>query len=405
MAYRFKVIPKNVLGKPEPFNLHVPEQDLSEFRELLQLSKIGPVTWWNQHTDGQFGISREWLSQAKETWLTSFDWRKHEKHINSFPNFKITVKDVEAGQIELHFTALFSENKDAIPIVFLHGFPASFTEFLPMMQLLADKYTPETLPYHIIAPSLPGYGLSGSSSQNVEMTFEQAARIMNQLMIDLGFDKGYVAQGGDLGSLLARIMSVRYDACKAFHLNMLVLNAGDAVPPFDNLTTEEMQIMERTEVWRKTGLAFALEHGTRPSTVGLTISSNPLALLAWIGEKLLEWVDQRGPLSIDTMLSMVSFYWFTDTFPRSLYHAEMVKGLSEGKPHPTSKEKPLGYSMFVHDLAVLPQAWAKQIYPNLAFFKAHSMGGHFASLEQPEAFLEDIEEFVESIAGLFTTEQ
>lgn len=217
MANRFSIIPKNVLGKPEPLNLHVPEEDLSEFRELLRLSKIGPATWWNQHTDGQFGISREWLSQAKETWLNSFDWRKHEEHINSFPNFKMTVEDAEAGQIELHFTALFSENQDAIPAIFLHGFPASFTEFLPMMQLLADKYTPETLPYHIIAPSLPDYGLSGGSSQNVEMTLEQAARIMNQLMIDLGFSKGYVAQGGDLGSLLAQIMSVRFDACKAFH--------------------------------------------------------------------------------------------------------------------------------------------------------------------------------------------
>ncbi|KZL64874.1 epoxide hydrolase [Colletotrichum tofieldiae] len=405
MANHFNVIPENSPGKPESFTLHVPEKELSEFQELLRLSKIGPATWWNQHTDGQFGISREWLSQAKETWLTSFDWRKHEEHINSLPNFKMTVKDVEAGQIELHFAALFSKNKNAIPVVFLHGFPASFTEFLPMMQLLADKYTPETLPYHIIAPSLPGYGLSGSPCQDVEMTLELAARIMNQLMIDLGFGKGYVAQGGDLGSLLARIMSVRYDACKAFHLNMLVLNAGETVPPFDDLTTEELQIMERTEVWRKTGLAFALEHGTRPSTVGLAISSNPLALLAWIGEKLVEWVDQRRPLSIDTVLSMVSFYWFTDTFPRGLYHAEMVKGLSEGKPHPTSKEKPLGYSMFAHDLAVLPQAWAKQIYPNLAFFKTHSMARHFASLEQPEAFLEDIEEFVESVTRLFSTEQ
>ncbi|GKT65323.1 epoxide hydrolase [Colletotrichum tofieldiae] len=217
MANHFNVIPENSPGKPESFTLHVPEKELSEFQELLRLSKIGPATWWNQHTDGQFGISREWLSQAKETWLTSFDWRKHEEHINSLPNFKMTVKDVEAGQIELHFAALFSKNKNAIPVVFLHGFPASFTEFLPMMQLLADKYTPETLPYHIIAPSLPGYGLSGSPCQDVEMTLELAARIMNQLMIDLGFGKGYVAQGGDLGSLLARIMSVRYDACKAFH--------------------------------------------------------------------------------------------------------------------------------------------------------------------------------------------
>jgi microsomal epoxide hydrolase len=213
----FNIIPKNIPGKPEPFALHVPEKDLSEFRELLKLSNVGPATWWNQHNDLRFGVSREWLNQAKETWLSTFDWRKHEERINRFPNFKISIKDVEAGQIEVHFTSLFSTKKDAIPVIFLHGYPGSFVEFLPMMQLLADKYTPDTLPYHIIVPSLPDYGLSGGPSQNVEMTLDRAARIMNQLMIDLGFGEGYIAQGGDLGSMLVRIMSVQYKECKAFH--------------------------------------------------------------------------------------------------------------------------------------------------------------------------------------------
>ncbi len=217
MANHFGSLPRNIPGKPEPFTLRVSEEDLSEFRDLLKISKIGPATWWNQYDDGRFGVSREWLIRAKETWLTTFDWRKHEEYINKFPNFKITIEDLSAGQVEVHFTALFSKKKDAIPIIFMHGFPASFVEFLPMMQLLADKYTPETLPYHIIAPSLPDYGLSGGASQNVEMTVDQAARIMNQLMIDLGFGEGYVAQGGDLGSMLARVMSVQYKECKAFH--------------------------------------------------------------------------------------------------------------------------------------------------------------------------------------------
>lgn len=217
MANVFNILPSNTPGKPEPFTFHVCEEELAEFRDLLKLSKIGPATWWNQQKTPEFGVSLEWLSKAKETWLTSFDWRKHEEYINKFSNFKIAIKDHDDGQVNIHFVAMFSSRKDAIPIIFLHGFPASFVEFLPMMEVLTEKYTPETLPYQVIVPSLPDFGLSSGSSQNIEMTLDRAAFIMNQLMLDLGFAGGYVAQGGDLGSMLARLMSVRYNECKALH--------------------------------------------------------------------------------------------------------------------------------------------------------------------------------------------
>ncbi|KAI0856214.1 Alpha/Beta hydrolase protein [Xylaria cubensis] len=428
MASKFGVIPDNTPASPEPFTLHVAEEELVAFRDLLRLSKIGPSTWWNQQNDPQYGVSRQWLIGAKETWLNKFDWRKHENYINSFPNFKLPISDPEAGRVDVHFAALFSARKDAIPLLFLvsiyttshvtnssvvhplearvltcsqHGFPASFTEFLPMLELLVDKYTPETLPYHVIVPSLPDYGLSRSASQQAEMTLTQAARIMNQLMLDLGYGQGYVVQGGDLGSMLSRIMSVEYESCKAFHVNMLVADPALKAPSLDLLSSEESQIVQRTETWRQTGLAYALEHGTRPATVGLAISASPLSMLAWIGEKLLEWTDPRHQFSLDTILGMVTFYWFTETFPRSLYHATLVKNIFAGKPHPTSMEKPLGYSLFAYDLCVLPKPWAEQIYPNLTLFKAHSEGGHFASIEQPRALLDDVEEFVEKVSHLF----
>ncbi|KAL2851048.1 Alpha/Beta hydrolase protein [Aspergillus pseudoustus] len=401
MVKTFGTIPENIPGNPTPFTLHIPDEALNELRQLIKLSPIGPKTWWNQDMTGQFGVSRPWLTEAKETWLSDFNWRKHEEFINSFPNFKIPIADHEAGSVDIHFAALFSKKKNAMPIIFLHGYPGSFLEFLPMMQLLTEKYTPETLPYHVIVPSLPDYGLSGGASENVEMTLDQAARIMNQLMVDLGFGSGYIAQGGDLGSMLTRIISVQYDACKAFHVNMLVLNPDQAPGSMADLTLDEREHLERTNKWRETGFAYALEHGTRPSTIGLVISSSPLALLAWIGEKHLEWSDPRGPISLDTILSMVTFYWFTSTFPRALYHAELVKNVLAGKSHPISLEKPMGYSLFPYDLVLVPHAWAKETYPNLVLFKTHSAGGHFGGLEQPRAFLEDVEEFVEKVRGTF----
>ncbi|GIJ86533.1 hypothetical protein Asppvi_005422 [Aspergillus pseudoviridinutans] len=404
MASNFDVPPGNVLTHLEPFTLHVSEEELEHFKKLLEMSNIGPTTWWNQQDDSRFGVSREWLLKAKDIWLSTFDWRKHEVYINNFPNFKVTIKETDSCQIDVHFAALFSKRKDAIPIVFLHGFPSSFMDFLPMMDLLRNKYTPESLPYHIIAPSLPDYGLSGSLSQNLEMTLERAASIMNGLMIALGFEKGYVAQGGDLGSMIARLMSVNHKECKAFHVNMLTLEPGSAPPSTDCLAPEDLRILERTLKWQQDGLAYALEHGTRPATVGLAISSSPLSLLAWLGEKLLEWTDPREQLPLDTILGLISFYWFTQTFPRSLYHANLVKNYSVGIPHPISTEKPLGYSMFAYDLAVLPKPWVQEIYPNLAFFNAHSKGGHFASLERPSEFLEDIERFLQAVNRLFEVE-
>lgn len=228
----FNSLPANMPGKPEPFTLHVPDKELSEFHELLKLSRIAPATWWNQHNDGRFGVSREWLARAKETWLTAFSWRQHESRINRFPNFKMAISDPEAGHVDIHFLALFSSKKDAMPFVFLHGFPGSFLEMLPVMELLCERYkhTPETtLPYHIIVPSLPGYGLSGGPSENVEMTLDLAARIMHQLMMDLGFGDGYVAQGGDLGSMLARIMSAKYSECKALHRKFFFNSVKDGI--------------------------------------------------------------------------------------------------------------------------------------------------------------------------------
>jgi microsomal epoxide hydrolase len=139
----------------KPFTLHVSDQDVSECRQLLQLSKLGPTTYENTQTEKNFGVTKEWLSNAKDYWLNTYDWRAQEKHINSFENFKMKI-----DEIDLHFVALFSEKKDAIPIVFMHGWPGSFIEFLPMMDIIRKQYEKKDLPYHIIVPSLPGYTLS-----------------------------------------------------------------------------------------------------------------------------------------------------------------------------------------------------------------------------------------------------
>ncbi|KAL2670295.1 hypothetical protein Neosp_014762 [[Neocosmospora] mangrovei] len=376
VASAFSYPPGTAAAALDKFTLRVPDHHIREFQTILAVSKVGSKTWYNDRDDSTFGTTRRWLSGAKQAWL-KLDWRKQEKRINSVPNFKLTVNDSEVGPTTLHFAALFSTKEDAIPLLFLHGWPGSFLEFLPMLDLLRKRYTPETLPYHIIVPSLPHYGLSSGPS-HVELTLDAAARLLHQLMAGLGFGDGFAVQG----------------------VNMLAPSSPDELLSPDDLTQEEADHVQRMLNFTSTGSAYILEHGQRPSTIGLALSSSPLALLSWIGEKLIEWPDQRYPLPLETILTLVGFYWYTDTFPRSLYpYRALAASASSGGYFsvPTSKEKPFGYSVFPAENILVPEAWAKQIYPNLAFYKRHDkarIGGHFAALEQPEALLQDVEEFL-----------
>lgn len=177
----------------KPWTLNIPDQDLSEWRQLLQLSKIGPTTYENTQKENNFGVTKEWLSNAKDYWLNTYDWRAEEKYINSFDNFRMQV-----DEIDLHFVALFSEKKDAIPIVFMHGWPGSFIEFLPMVDIIRKQYEKKNLPYHIIVPSLPGYTLSAGLPTDKNWTMEESAKIIHKSLRNLGFEQ-YLAQGGDVG--------------------------------------------------------------------------------------------------------------------------------------------------------------------------------------------------------------
>lgn len=214
----FGTIPQGAPGKPEPFNLRVPDEDLSHFKALLQLSKIAPPTYENlKGGKHALGLTRDWLASAKTAWLHDFDWRDHEAHINSFPNFKIPIADEQCGTLDIHFAGLFSTRQDATPLVLLHGWSGSFAEFLPVLDLLRDKYAPATLPYHVVVPSLPGYTLSSGPPVDRDFGIEDAARYMNTLMVQLGFGQGYVAQGGDVGYFVGSVMSSTFEECKALH--------------------------------------------------------------------------------------------------------------------------------------------------------------------------------------------
>jgi len=217
----FGHLPSGIPGCPVPFSLHVPKHEVRGLTSLVQHARIAVPSYYKTQADptiGTFGVSRDWLANAQQTWTTDFSWREHEEYHNKFPNFKINVTVPSDGQVfELHFAALFSKNASAIPITFLHGWPGSWLEFGGVLDLLAEKHTPETLPYHVVVPSIPDYGLSTRAEEDTkELTMEGASEALNSLMVALGFD-AYVAQGGDVGSFLSQTMCGLFDECKAFH--------------------------------------------------------------------------------------------------------------------------------------------------------------------------------------------
>ncbi|KAF2636609.1 alpha/beta-hydrolase [Massarina eburnea CBS 473.64] len=376
-------LPPSASLKPEKFALNVPQQDVDNFHQLLKLSPLAPETYENTQSDPNiFGVSYEDMKTAKTHWETKYDWREREEHINSFPQWKVKIKDDDGYVFDIHFAALFSEKENAIPITFLHGWPGSFLEFLGILSILKKKYTPQSLPYHVIVPSLPGYTLSSGPPLDKDFTTEDISRIVDKLMTGLGFN-GYIGQGGDVGSYACRSLAL-YPACKAVHLNFSMMVEPEKHD--GQISPSEMRGLSRAKDFAERASAYALEHGTRPATIGFALQSSPVALLAWIYEKFITWTDTTPPL--DDILDSITLYWFTKSFPRCIY---IYRHLPEYK-----FKKPFGYSYFPMEIAPMPLSWVKES-GNLVWYREHHSGGHFAAFEEPDVLLDDMESFVEQV--------
>ena len=318
-----------------------------------------------------------------------------EQKINAFPNFVHSIEHL-GTVFDIHFVALFSQRPNAIPVLMLHGWPGSFLEFLPILTKLKQTYSPKTLPYHIVVPSLPGYAFSSAPPLDRDFRLEDAACILNKLMIQLGFGTGYAVQGGDVGSKIARVLGGVHEEAKAIHLNFSIMPDPGTVSE-EKYNDLEKEGLKRAAWFKNLGSAYALEHATKPSTIGLALSTSPLALLAWIGEKFLDWTDHDP--SLEDILESVTLYWLTNCFATSLwpYRQLFTPGSMGAHENPAWYiEKPLGMSWFPKEIAPVPRSWTATT-GNLVFFRQHQQGGHFAALERPDVLLKDLEDFLAQV--------
>ncbi|ODO11218.1 hypothetical protein I350_01822 [Cryptococcus amylolentus CBS 6273] len=382
----------------EPFTFHVPDTELRELQDAIKASRIAKQSYENVSADeNDFGVTRKWLIDTKDEWM-KFDWRKQEERINAFPAYKAKIKNKDGLNYSIHFTGLISEKKDAIPVILSHGWPGCFFEFIPLLELVSKRYAPSELPYHLVVPSLPGWLFSSPPPTDREFSVIDVGYLFHSLMVGLGFGGGYVAQGGDIGALVTNELGATYDACKRtgapklFQYPILLLLPSSPSPPPDVMI----------EIFQK--YAYALEQASRPSTVGLVVGSNPISLLAWIGEKYLAWTDQSP--STETILTIISLYWFTDCFTTSLYTYRYGLGVRRNDPATkTSTEYqscPTGFSNFPKEISPISIEAAKK-RSNIIWSREHDSGGHFAALEKPAELWQDVEDYLGANWDKYTT--
>ncbi|KAA8905673.1 Alpha/Beta hydrolase protein [Sphaerosporella brunnea] len=363
------------------FTVSFTDDEVHNMTALVKLSKLARPTYEGQSRN--FGLTSEWMKLAKATWENDYDWRTTEARINSLPQYLATI-----GDQTIHFVGIFSEDPDAVPLLLLHGWPGSFFEFYPLIDELKKSTQPS---FHIVAPSFPGYMFSSPPPLQKDFRQIDAAHIIDELMIGLGLGP-YIAVGGNMGAQAARALTAR-ERCRGCHLSMFLPHATPCGPE-DELPEHEIAGLARGREWLANSRAYLMLHGTRPSTIAHLVSSSPIALLAWIGEKFMDWTDEDPP--VEFVLEMASLWWLTECYPTTVYPYREFMNMTDEWKELWRIKKPFGFSWFPKEVVPQPRSWIAG-EGDLIFFNTHKTGGHFPAFEKPVEFSRDIVGFVEAL--------
>lgn len=360
------------------------DEQINDLRLRLSMRRMPEketVDDWSQ------GIPLHYLEELASYWETRYDMRRLENRINAFPQFSSRLND-----IDIHFIHIRSKETQARPLILHHGWPGSIVEFLEVILKLVDPVAhggSEKDAFHVICPSLPGYGFSGKPSK-AGCGVEKIAKISAQLMQKLGYTE-YFAQGGDWGSAITSELSKIDEHCKAIHLNMLT--PASAPPISDRPTQSELDAIASMKFYARWDSGYSQQQRTRPQTIGYSLVDSPVGLLAWIVEKFHAWTDCDGhpenALSRDLMLDNVMVYWMNATGASSarLYWE------SFGTLNTENFSKPTGVTVFPKEIVRVPRHWAEKHYTNIQYWNEVEKGGHFAAFEQPTIFVKELRAF------------
>jgi epoxide hydrolase len=369
------------------FRLEVPESDLDDLRERLARTR-----WPDAATAGGWtqGVPLDYARELCDYWARHYDWRRCEAELNALPQFRTGLDGGGDDTVEVHLIHARSRHPDAIPLLLTHGWPGSIVEFLGIVEALTDPPDPGDA-FHVVIPSLPGYGFSGKPTV-AGWGVERIATAWFQLMDRLGYER-FAAQGGDWGSMITSALGTGApENVIGIHLTMPV-----AAPPDDEdaqpLTKPEQKSLAAYKAFQKAGTGYSSEQSTRPQTLGYGLADSPSGQCMWIAEKFWDWTDCAGhPENVilrDRLLDNVMFYWLPNTAASSarLYWESYKRRRLDEVPVPT------GVTLFPQEMMRLPRSWIERRYTDLRYWSEPEVGGHFAAMEQPETFVDELRTF------------
>jgi pimeloyl-ACP methyl ester carboxylesterase len=381
----------------QPFRVNVPDEELAELRR-----RIAATRWPSKELvgDRSQGVQQATIQELARYWATDYDWRNCETRLNALPQFKTGIDGVD-----IHFIHVTSPNENAMPLIMTHGWPGSVIELLEVVGPLTDPTAHGGRAedaFHLVLPSLPGYGFSGEPT---ELGWDpgHTARAWAELMSRLGYTR-YVAQGGDLGAIVTDVMGRQApDGLLGIHMNLLVTTLGAPTPPPGD-TEEQRAALEAINTFTTSGFGYFLEQSTRPQTIGYALLDSPVALAAWIldhdtdsyykiSDAFLEG-RPSGNLTRDHIVDNITLYWLTGTAASAArWYWELgqaqAKALAGGQA-PPEVSLPVGFTTFPGEIFRAPRSWVEQSYPNLAYFNEVDRGGHFAAWEEPQLFSDEL---------------
>ncbi|GAB2979020.1 epoxide hydrolase family protein [Saccharothrix stipae] len=349
-----------------PFTLDVPQADLDDLADRLARTR-----WPEELPDAGFdyGFPLAEVRALVDHWVDAYDWRRHEAELNALPQFTTVIDDQR-----VHFLHVRSAKADALPLVLVHGWPGSVLEFLDVVEPLSRDF-------HLVIPSIPGFGLSGPTTSR-GWDVHRVARAFTELMDRLGYRR-YGTQGGDWGSGIARAMAAAApDHVVAVHVNFLPTAPVEGV----ELSAEDERRLDRTRAMIRNRPGYQILQATRPQTISYALTDSPVGQLAWIAEKFTEWTDPDAEIDVDRVLTHVMLYWLTGTAGSS---ARLTRESGIGS---NDCPAPLGVAVFPHDIVLPVRPLAEPVY-RIEHWSEFGRGGHFAAMEAPDLLAEDIRTF------------
>ena len=370
-----------------PFRIDVSDDDLADLR--LRLAR---TRWPEAQCVGDWsqGIPLDYTRELAAYWSDGYDWRARETAMNRFKQFT-----TEIDGLDIHFIHQRSPHSDAFPLIITHGWPGSVVEFHKVIEPLTNPTAyggRAEDAFHVVCPSLPGFGFSGKPATS-GWGVGKIAEAWETLMVRLGYPK-YGSQGGDWGSFITTQMGRNRGHCVAIHTNLPI--AGPPEGGLNDPTDEEQRALETLAHYQRWDAGYAKQQATRPQTIGYSLVDSPVGQLAWIVEKFWSWMDCDGHpenvLSRDELLDNVMLYWVTGSGASS---ARLYWEQSHGSGGTERVELPTGVAAFPKEI-LSPRHWCEANY-NITRWTAMPRGGHFAALEQPDLFVDDVRAFFATV--------